>query len=195
MKSMKGWCLGAALLGTAALSNADDYTIDTAGAHAFVQFRVKHLGYSWLYGRFNEFGGQFTFDEKDPSKNTIEMEVDVTSVDTNHEKRDLHIRSEDFFNVKKFSKAKFVSTLYKPTGENTAEVTGNLTLYGATLPLTVAVEKIGGGEDPWGGYRMGFEGKATIEPEKWGMPITKKLGPSAASVELTISVEGIKKKK
>ena len=69
--------LAFAVATSAAMPNAlaDDYVIDTKGAHAFVQFRIKHLGYSWLYGRFNEFGGEFTYDAKDPTKNKVTVDI------------------------------------------------------------------------------------------------------------------------
>jgi polyisoprenoid-binding protein YceI len=171
---------------------AADYKIDTEGAHAFVQFRVKHLGYSWLYGRFNEFDGQFTYDPENPSKNSVEVIVDTASIDSNHAERDKHIRDEDFLHVKKYPQAKFVSTQWESTGESTAKLKGDLTLHGTTKPITIDVEHIGGGKDPWGGYRQGFEGRATIKPADFGIPMAEKLGPASAEVELMLTVEGIR---
>ena len=187
--------LALAISATAAVPSAmaDDYVIDTKGAHAFIQFRIKHLGFSWLYGRFNEFDGEFTYDAKDASKNKVAVDINVASIDSNHAERDKHLRGEKFLDTSKFPKAKFVSTGYKTTGEKTAELTGNLTLHGVTKPITIAVEHIGGGTDPWGGYRHGFEGTTTITPQDFGMELTKSLGPSAAEVEMFLSVEGIRK--
>lgn len=179
-------------LAVAALSQpvlaADTYTIDTKGAHAFVQFRYKHLGYSWLYGRFNDFSGEFTYDAKDDSKNKVTATVDVTSVDSNHAERDKHFRSADYLNTDKFAEAKFVSTSYKTVGENKAKMTGKLTLMGVTKEITLDVDVIGGGEDPWGGYRQGFEARTTIDPSDFGM---KKIG----MIDLIWSAEGIRKSK
>ena len=141
MKRQVAGVLAAVVLGAAAQVQAAEYAIDKQGAHAFVQFRVKHLGYSWLYGRFNNFDGSFTFDEKDPSKNKVDVTVDVTSLDSNHAERDKHLRSADFLDASKYPKATFVSTTYKPTGEGTAELTGDLTLHGVTKPITIAVER------------------------------------------------------
>lgn len=171
---------------------AADYQVDKEGAHAFVQFRVKHLGYSWLYGRFNDFDGRFTFDEKDPSKNKVSIELNTASVDSNHARRDKHLRSADFLDVEKYPKASFVSTAYKATGEKTADLTGDLTLHGVTKPITIQVEHIGGGTDPWGGYRQGFQGRTTIKPAEWGIPMVEKLGPASEEVELILSIEGIR---
>lgn len=194
MKKQLAGILAAAVLGATAHVEAADYNIDTAGAHAFVQFRVKHLGYSWLYGRFNKFDGSFTFDEKDPAKNKVDVTVDVTSLDSNHAERDKHLRSADFLNASKFPKATFVSTAYKSTGDKTADVTGDLTLHGVTKPITIQVEHIGTGADPWGGFRSGFEGRATIKPAEWGIGMAK-LGPASEEVELFLTVEGVRKGK
>src|SRR5690606_22073706 len=68
--SILGTALAAALT-LPTLAPAADYAIDIEGAHAFIQFRIQHLGYSWLYGRFNEFDGKFTYDEKNPSANKV----------------------------------------------------------------------------------------------------------------------------
>jgi polyisoprenoid-binding protein YceI len=194
---MKKFVLSTLMAASMALTGqtyAADYAVDKQGAHAFVQFRVKHLGYSWLYGRFNQFDGEFTFDEKDPSKNKINVTVDTTSLDSNHAERDKHLRSGDFLDTGKFPTATFVSTEYKPTGEKTADLTGSLTLHGVTKSVTIALEHIGAGADPWGGYRAGFEGRVTIKPDDWGIPMGKKLGPASEEVELFLTIEGVRKK-
>ncbi|ACR12151.1 YceI family protein [Teredinibacter turnerae] len=180
-------------LSAAPMVQADDYVVDTKGAHAFVQFRVKHLGYSWLYGRFNDFSGEFSYDPKKPEASSISMKVDMTSLDTNHSERDNHLSAEKYLNFDKYKTATFTSTKYEKTGEDTAKLTGNLTFLGVTKPITIDVEHIGGGKDPWGGYRQGFEGRAVITPKDFGLDMASKLGPDSAQVELMISVEGIRK--
>lgn len=177
-----------------ASAQADEYTVDTRGAHAFIQFRTKHLGFSWLYGRFNDFSGNFTYDPKKPEKNTVSIDIDVASIDSMHAERDKHLRGKKFLNVEKFPKASFVSTKYVPTGDSTAELHGNFTLRGVTKPIVINVEHIGGGNDPWGGYRHGFEGRVTINPQDFGYDFVKSLGPTATQVELFLTVEGIRKK-
>ena len=129
---------------------ADDYVIDTKGAHASIKFRVQHLGYSWLYGRFNEFDGKFSYDEKQPEKSSIEVTIKTSSVDSNHAERDKHLRSDDFLNVAKYPEAKFVSTGYTQGKDGDGVLKGNLTLNGVTKPLEIDVEFIGAGNDPMG---------------------------------------------
>ncbi|MCB1736569.1 MAG: YceI family protein, partial [Gammaproteobacteria bacterium] len=80
------------LLALTPLAHADKYQIDTKGAHAFIQFRIKHLGYSWLYGRFNTFDGWFSYDEANPDASQVEVNIDTASVDSNHAERDKHLR-------------------------------------------------------------------------------------------------------
>lgn len=182
--------LATALLLPGLATAVEKYVIDTEGAHAFVQFRVKHLGYSWLYGRFNEFSGTFTYDEDDPSSSRVEVLIKTASIDSNHAERDKHLRNEDFLDVKTYPEARFKSTSYKETGINKAVLTGDLTLRGITRPITIQVQKIGNGPDPWGGYRRGFEGTTTIALRDFGIDFN--LGPAARDVELTLSVEGIR---
>jgi len=181
-------CVAAVLLSPFATVQARDYAIDIEGAHAFVQFRVKHLGISWLYGRFNKFDGEFSYDPADDSKNSVEVVVDVASIDSNHAERDKHLRSADFLNVKKFPEAKFVSKTFTSTEGNKAKLVGDLTLMGVTKEVTLDVVKTGEGKDPWGGYRSGFEGTAVINAQDFGMP-----APWLTDVEMTWTVEGIAK--
>lgn len=175
------------MLASVPFALADSYKIDAEGSHAFVQFKIKHLGYSWLYGRFNQFGGEFDYDPKNDAKNKIAMTVDVTSLDSNHAERDKHLRGKEFFNTNKYPKATFVSTAYKTTGNNQAQLMGDLTLLGVTKPVTLDVEVIGGGKDPWGGYRHGFEARTMINAQDFGVKASY-----VQDVELIISVEGIK---
>ncbi len=173
-------------------AKAADYVIDTKGAHAFIQFKIKHLGYSWLLGRFNTFDGSFSYDEKNPSAAKIVVNIDPASIDSNHAERDKHLRDKDFLHVKKYPKAKFVSTSFKETGNGNAILKGDFTLRGVTRSITIDVKHVGHGRDPWGGYRRGFEGKTSFALKDFG--IDYNLGPASKEVELFLSVEGIRKK-
>ncbi|KFX70587.1 hypothetical protein TMS3_0101205 [Pseudomonas taeanensis MS-3] len=188
-KTLATLVLGTALLG-AGSAMAADYAIDTEGQHAFVNFKISHLGYSWLYGSFKDFDGSFSFDEKNPEASKVNVTLNTKSVDTNHAERDKHIRSGDFLNVDKHPTATFASTAVKSTGEGTADISGNLTLNGVTKPVVIAATFIGQGDDPWGGYRAGFSGSTTLKLKDFD--IQKDLGPASQEVELIISVEGVR---
>lgn len=167
------------------------YKVDIKGAHAFVQFKVKHLGYSWLLGEFNSFNGEFSWDAKKPLDSSINMTIDTTSLDSNHAERDKHLKGKDFLNVKKFPSAKFQSTEFTLSDNaDNYNVTGDLTLKGITRSITFEVEKIGEGRDPWGGYRVGFEGEVKLKLSDYG--INYNLGPASEWVNMGLYIEGIK---
>ncbi|MGH8433491.1 MAG: YceI family protein [Pseudomonas sp.] len=189
-KTLAALALGTALL-SAGQAMAADYVIDKKGQHAFVNFKISHLGYSWLYGTFKDFDGSFSFDEKNPEASKVQVTMNTASVDTNHAERDKHIRSADFLNVSKNPQATFVSTAVKSTGTGTADITGNLTLNGVTQPVVIKAKLIGQGDDPWGGYRAGLEGSTRLKLKDFA--IQKDLGPVSQEVELIISFEGVRK--
>lgn len=170
--------------------HAEEYVIDTKKAHAFIQFKISHLGYSWIYGRFNTFEGGFTYDEKNPANSTVEIKIDPASIDTNFAKRDKHLRSDDFLDVDKFPTALFKSTSFEPDGEGRAIIKGDFTLHGVTRPIVIEAREIGSGKDPWGGYRRGFEGTFRFTLADYGL--VKKLGPASAEIEIFLSIEGIR---
>lgn len=169
--------------------SAADYVIDNTGAHASINFKIKHLGYSWLTGRFNTFDGKFSYDPAKPSDAKIWVNIETDSVDSNHAERDKHLRSEDFLHASKYPKAQFVSNKVEVLGVDKLKIHGDFTLHGITKPIIITASKIGEGKDPWGGYRVGFEGTTQIAMADYG--ITKNLGPASTHVELSLNIEGI----
>ena len=179
-----------ALMAVSLNASAAEYVIDKKGAHAFINFKIKHLGYSWLTGRFDDFSGNFSYDEKDASASKVNVDIVMNSFNSNHQKRDDHIRSADFLDVAKFPSAKFVSTKIVDKGNNKLEVVGDLTLHGVTKSITIDAEKIGEGDDPWGGYRAGFSGTTTLLLTDYNIP--DRLGPASRNLILELHIEGIK---
>jgi polyisoprenoid-binding protein YceI len=190
--------IGTTALAVAALSSmlsasamAADYVIDTKNAHASINFRIKHLGFSWIAGRFDKFSGTFTYDDKYPDASKVKIDIDTTSIDTNHAERDKHLRAADLLDTEMFPTATFESTGVKASGPDKAAITGNLTLHGVTKEITIDAQRVGGGKDPWGGYRDGFTGTTTLKLADFGL--TRDLGPFSKEVELTLDIEGVKK--
>lgn len=179
-----------AAVGLSAPVMAADYKIDTENAHASITFKVSHLGFSWIIGRFDKFSGTFTFDDKNPDASKVKVDVDTTSVDTNLALRDKHLRGADLLDTDEYPTATFESTSVKPTGPNKAMVTGKLTLHGITKDIVIDAEHVGGGKDPWGGYRDGFTGTTKITLADFG--ILRNLGPATKDVELILNIEGIR---
>jgi len=182
----------ALVAGFSSMAQAGEYKIDTKGAHSFIQFKIQHLGYSWLLGRFNKFDGDFSYDQSNEAASKISVTIDTSSVDSNHELRDKHLRSDDFLDVDQFAQASFVSTSFEPSSDGKAKLAGQFTLHGVTKSIVIDVNKIGEGKDPWGGYRVGFEGSTLLKLTDYN--IMKNLGPKSQEVELYFSFEGIKKK-
>ena len=178
----------AALVLSAQAIQAADYKIDAG--HSFVQFKISHIGVSWMIGTFDTLSGSFTYDpDAGPEGQSVSVEIDTASVDTGHAERDKHLRSADFLNVDEFPTATFVSTGYEGDGEG-GTMTGDLTLHGVTKEIAIAVKKVGAGKDPWGGYRAGFEGTVSLTRKDFGMGYN--LGPASESMELFLFVEGIR---
>lgn len=169
---------------------AADYAIDTKGQHASITFRINHLGFSWLTGRFDKFSGTVSYDEKDVAKSSVKVEIDPASVSTNHAERDKHLRADDFLDVAKFPTATFVSKSVTPAGDGKATVVGDLTLHGVTKEVTIDASFVGAGKDPWGGERVGFTGTTKLTLADYD--IKKKLGPASETVELILDVEAVK---
>ena len=113
-----GIAAAALLLSSMAFAEpAGTYQFDKKGAHQFVMFKISHLGYSWLYGRFNDFNGTFTVDAENPENSKVEATIQTASVDSNHAERDKHLRSDDFLDVDKYPTATFKSTSIEQTGD------------------------------------------------------------------------------
>ncbi|SQF93915.1 protease PasP [Paucimonas lemoignei] len=189
-KTLAALALGTALL-SAGQAMAADYTIDKEGQHAFVDFKISHLGYSFIHGTFKDWTGKFSFDAAKPEASKIDVELKTASLFTNHAERDKHIMSKDFLDTGKFPEAKFVSTAVKSTGAKTADVTGDLTLHGVTKPIVIKATFNGEGKDPWGGYRAGFNGTSTLNLNDFGI---KGPGPTSQTLDLEISFEGVQAK-
>lgn len=173
-------------LSTPALA-ADTYKVD--GDHAFVVFRVPHFSTGAVFGRFRTLTGQFTLGTK-ASDHSVSIEVAAASVYTGNKKRDEHIKSPDFLNVKQFPKITFKSSKVIKRGK-THLVSGALKFHGVTKQVTVPMKQLGAIKDPWGNQRTGFEGTLKISRKDFGL--TKMQGPVGDQIVLTIVAEGTKK--
>lgn len=172
-----------------ALTAADTYAVDPV--HTVALFKVKHLGVSHSYGRFNDIAGSIVYDAANPSASKVDITIQAASIDTFNQKRDAHLTGPDFFDAKQFPTLTFVSTGFKKVADQNYEVTGNFTLHGVTKPLTLTVVKVGEGKDPWNGYRIGFDATFTIKRSEFG--ITKMLDGIGDEVAITFATEAIKK--
>lgn len=166
---------------------ADEYVIDTKGAHSFINFKASHLGYSWLTGRFNEFSGKFSYDTNNVDASKIVVDINAASIDSNHAMRDKHLRAKGFLHSHKYPKATFVSSKVIEKDDGQLTIIGDFTLHGVTNQISINAKKVGEGEDPWGNDRVGFEGITAIDVADFGFR-EKWVGV----VQLELFVEGIR---
>lgn len=174
-------------LGVASLRAADTYELDPA--HTSITFKITHLKISTVNGRFNNPTGKFVIDSN-LEKSSLNVEVAAESVDTGISKRDEHLRSPDFFDLKKFPKISFESTAFKATATGFA-IDGKITLHGVTKPVTITLTKTGEGKDPWGGFRVGYETTFKVNRSDYGMDYMQ--GVVGDEVTLTVNIEAVKK--
>lgn len=160
------------------------YVLDAA--HSNVYFSVDHLGYADISGRFNHIEGAVNINPQGEAQ--IDVNIQAASVDTNHTKRDDHLRSPDFFNAKQFPVIRFSGKLMTQTTQNT--LTGSLTLLGQTKAVDFVLEQGKDGKDPWGLQRVGYTAKTTIKRSDFGMQFMQ--GGVGNDVTLVINVEAIK---
>lgn len=176
---------------TESLNTEIPYNIDSV--HSSVLFRAKHMGVAYTYGRFNEFSGNITLNELDISKSKVEFEVKSASVDSANAKRDQHLRSSDFFNVKQFPVITFQSTkVSEKTGkENMLEVTGEFNLHGVKKSITIDVEITGKKTIPQAGEIIGFHTTFDIKRSEYGFNFG--LQNINDDIQITVSVEAAHK--
>lgn len=166
--------------------SADEYSIDTTGGHASVATKFLHQGISWLTAEFRVFEGSFYYDPDDVAASSINMTVDVTSLDSNHETRDSHILGADYLDSENFSQASFVSTSAEDNGNGGLSLVGDISLHGVSKEITVDVVMVGEGAVR-GTPRLGFEGTVTLDLRDFGYD---RFAPSH-EVHLEVNVEGI----
>jgi polyisoprenoid-binding protein YceI len=137
-------------------------------SHSEIQFKVKHLVITTVTGNFKEFSGSVTANDNFDGA-AISFDAKVDSIDTNSEQRDQHLKSADFFDATEFPTLSFASSEFKKTSDDEFSLTGNLTIKGTTLPVTLAVEYGGTATDPWGNVKAGFELTGKINRKDFGL--------------------------
>lgn len=146
-------------------------TFVTDPGHSKITWSVNHFGFSTYLGQFSQLSANLKVDPKAPAATTLEATVQTASIGTFNPALDTHLKSPDFLDVAQFPTATFKATSVKPTGERTAEVTGDLTLHGVTKPVTPQVTFIRGGMNPVdrNTYRLGFQGRTILKRSEFGI--------------------------
>jgi polyisoprenoid-binding protein YceI len=177
---------------TAASAAPATWTIDPN--HSEVGFFIRHM-FSKVPGNFGKFQGAIVYDPQKPEISSVKVDIDASSINTRNEKRDNHLRSEDFFDVVKFPTLTFVSTKVTASGDNKLKVDGNLTMHGVTKPVTLFVTFLGAGPTMNGEQRSGFEAITTLNRKDFGIVWNKTLDQGGTmlgdDVEIRLNVEGV----
>lgn len=177
---------------TTAIATATTYGIDKA--HSEVTFQVRHL-LTRVRGRFSDFTGTIEYDEENPERSLVNVQVQAASIDTNERDRDVHLRSTDFFDVDKFAALTFRSTGIRPRGANRFDLTGDLTIHGVTRPVTFDVSFLGKAKDPWGAERIAFEAETIVNRKDFGLTWNAALETGGFlvgdEVKISVSVQAV----
>lgn len=169
---------------------AATYKLDLS--HSRIGFKVSHLMIATVNGQFDKFSGAFDFDEKTSQLSNINVQIEASSINTNENDRDKHLRSADFLNVEKHSQLTFKSKNTEYSNGKPVKVEGDLTIAGITKPVTLEVVYKGSMIDPWGNERLVFEASTKIDRKNWGLTWNKTLDKGGVAVgdEITITIEG-----
>jgi polyisoprenoid-binding protein YceI len=184
----------ATAVSTSQIPQTGTYEIDPS--HSSVGFVARHLMVSKVRGRFTSFSGTITVADA-PEQSSVEVTIDAASIDTNDPKRDEHLRSADFLDVENHPTLTFRSTEVEVVDDERLRVTGDLTVRGQTHPVVLDASYDGTVKDPWGGTRLGFEARADVDRETWGLVWNAALEGGGflvgKRVQLDLAVEAIKK--
>ena len=180
------------ILPLSAGAEVEIYMIDKV--HSMANFKIRHL-FSKVTGTFSDVTGTIWVDRENLEKSKVEATINVYSVDTNHQKRDAHLRSKDFFDAEKYPLINFATTAVEASGQNEGVMHGELTMHGVTRSVKLPFKVLGFGPDPWGGYRSGFEAQIDLKRSDYGINhgLDQKGGGAVGDdVEITLQIEGVK---
>ena len=196
----RSWCallwLGA-MVWLPATVHAEPVRWNVDPDHSAIEFRVAHMVISKTTGRFMDYAGFIDMDAEAGTVKAIEATIKTGSVNTNHEKRDAHLRNTDFFDVEHYPTMTYKLKSYKKTGEGYTAV-GDLTLRGVTKEITLVGHYNGVTKDPWGNTRAGFNAEGKLNRKDFGMAWNKTLDNGGLvvgdEVQIRLDVECIKAK-
>lgn len=158
-------------------------------AHSHIYFTARHMMISKVRGQFESFSGSVQYDEENPTRTAVDIEVDINSINTREEQRDTHLKSPDFFDAATYPVMRFKSTAVEKTGEDTAKLHGDLTIRGVTKPVTLDVDYAGQAKSPWGTISAGFSATSTINRKEWGLNWNQALETGGVLVGDKIQIE------
>ena len=160
-------------------------------AHSQIMFSVRHMMISNVRGRFESFTGAVDFDEQDPTRSSVEVQIEAASINTREAQRDAHLKSPDFLDAEKYPYLYFKSRRVEKNGSGRGWITGDLTIRDITREVVLSVEYAGQAKSPWGSISAGFSATTKINRRDWDLNWTQLLGTSGVLVgtEATITID------
>lgn len=160
-------------------------------AHSHVEFAVKHLMISTVKGTFADVEGTVRVEDEDLTTADIDVTIAAASIDTRAEKRDDHLRSQDFLHAERFPSLRFRSTEVERGGDEELRVKGELTIRDVTREVVLEVEELGSAQDPWGGERAAFTATTKLDRKDFGLTWNQALETGGVLVgdEVRISID------
>jgi polyisoprenoid-binding protein YceI len=172
---------------TTPASITGDYDLDSS--HSRLGFAAKHAMVTTVRGQFHAFNADVHLDAEDVANSTARIEIESGSLDTGNPDRDAHVRNGDFLDVETYPTITFVSTSAEQKRDDDFVLNGDLTIKGITKPVSIEFEKTGEAQDPWGNFRVGFEGKAKINRKDWGVNFNAVLETGGLLVSDKVTLE------
>ena len=161
-------------------------------AHSEVDFSILHMSLSHVHGRFGNIGGSIALNQSDISQSTVNVTIDVSSVDTGVSARDADLKSANFFDVAQFPTATFASTSVAKNGSGLT-VSGNLTVHGVTKPVVLQVEgPVGPAQGMDHKPHAGFSATTTVSRSAFGIATQYPASVIGDDVKLTIELDAAK---
>ena len=179
---------------TATETATSTWTIDPT--HSIAEFAVKHLVITTVKGRFRDLEGTLQIDEERPENSSVSASIDVASIDTNVPDRDVHLRSDDFFNAEQYPKINFRSTRVEPVDDTNYKVHGDLTIRDVTRPVVLGTEFEGDVVDPRGDRRAAFTATTQISRKEFGVKWNQLIETGGAmvgdNIKITLHIEAVR---
>jgi len=140
-------------------------------------------------GQFTDYTAQVHLDSENVANSSARVEIKAASIETGNADRDAHLRNSDFLEVEAYPTITFVSTSAESKSDDDFVLHGELTIKGVTKPVSISFEKTGEAQDPWGNFRVGFEGKAKINRKDWGVNFNAVLEAGGLLVSEKVTLE------
>lgn len=192
MKNFRFLIAAAAVLSLASSAFASEYKVDAS--HSSVGFSIRHL-VSKVQGGFKDFDGMIVYDEKKPEGAMVDFKIKAASINTNNDKRDEHLRNDDFFAVAKFPEITFKSKKAEKAGKDKVKLSGDMTMHGVTKPATFMLEYNGQAKDMQGMMRAGFSATTKVNRKDYGIIWNKALDGGGVvlgdEVDVNVQIEAV----